>query len=698
MSNKSPTALILGLGVTVALSFMLYSFFFKKTPQVNNSPPKDHIITETDVIVDEDEEEDDKEDENNVNKNDEVVKEEDSNDNKVVVDDESDNEEDDEDDEELRIALKTSYDDSLRIAKKLLQGEKFYKAAEKFSEAIRLAEQLGNSASGDIVTLYNNRSAMYEKCGELELSLTDIGLVLAMEPLHLKARIRRARIYEVQNKIKESCIDYMTGMLIEMSKGMQQQSPHQERIEALVKIQAASESRAVVDSIRNSDSRDLPSKAHCRNYFEMFASYHKWRKEFSSVVVDRDSLVQAVVASGGAFSDQEESTNESDPFDSEVLTSRLTAIHDLACYDIVNGLFKKAFKDVSNACRYIEKNKIIDTPGSPLSTAVAKLFSIQGTSFHLRANLKKAEEYFTLALSNQPLPEGYENALRLASVHSEVDANDEATVLYDSIEESFTSDYESDRSWLHIHRVAEWVSRDGEGKFRSEALEKATELINFALESSKDFGDDDMKKSCRLMALLKLVQLLSHTKLQMGKQPDNNDLAVTKESIEEAMSLFPGHETVQMLSVDLYTQDGKFDEALVVCDQMVEKSKGSGDAILIVMRANVLCQQGMTKFAEAQQMQSQQLAMEGNQLLQQGQDLYSQAIKVEPNCVEALIQLAQLKSLMGANEMKDGLDLCIQALPHARSRDEALDILTLKLMLENRLVAIEEVRSHGMQI
>ena len=39
---------------------------------------------------------------------------------------------------------------------------------------------------------------MYEKVGELDKSLNDIMVVLTMDPHHLKARIRRGRIYEVQ--------------------------------------------------------------------------------------------------------------------------------------------------------------------------------------------------------------------------------------------------------------------------------------------------------------------------------------------------------------------------------------------------------------------------------------------------------------------------------------------------------------------
>jgi hypothetical protein len=39
---------------------------------------------------------------------------------------------------------------------------------------------------------------MYEKAGDFEKSLNDITVILAMDAMHIKARVRRARIYEAQ--------------------------------------------------------------------------------------------------------------------------------------------------------------------------------------------------------------------------------------------------------------------------------------------------------------------------------------------------------------------------------------------------------------------------------------------------------------------------------------------------------------------
>lgn len=119
----------------------------------------------------------------------------------VIVEDAEDGDSDDDDDEaaanaELE-ALKTKYEDANRLATKYISGNAYAKAVEKITEALEIAPKLPNSGK-DVTTLYNNRSAMYEKLEMYEKSLTDITVVLSTDPTHLKARVRRARILEVQ--------------------------------------------------------------------------------------------------------------------------------------------------------------------------------------------------------------------------------------------------------------------------------------------------------------------------------------------------------------------------------------------------------------------------------------------------------------------------------------------------------------------
>jgi tetratricopeptide (TPR) repeat protein len=123
----------------------------------------------------------------------------------VVEDAEDDEDEDEEEDVEeenavvdLELeALKTQYEDANRLASKYINGQMHAKAIEKLSEALEIAPRVPN-ASRDIVTLYNNRSAMYEKIEAFDKALSDITVLLALDANHLKARVRRARIYEAQ--------------------------------------------------------------------------------------------------------------------------------------------------------------------------------------------------------------------------------------------------------------------------------------------------------------------------------------------------------------------------------------------------------------------------------------------------------------------------------------------------------------------
>jgi len=115
--------------------------------------------------------------------------------------------------------LKQQYEDCIRVAKKLMLGNAFARAADKYSEAIGLATLLP-SAHKDVMTLYNNRSAMYEKAGDLDKAMSDIMLVLQADPVHLKARLRRARIFEQQGKGYEALDDYVMSMFIERAKNL----------------------------------------------------------------------------------------------------------------------------------------------------------------------------------------------------------------------------------------------------------------------------------------------------------------------------------------------------------------------------------------------------------------------------------------------------------------------------------------------
>jgi len=178
---KIPSVQVILFGVfgMLSISSMLYFYFFWrrdtsiktiKAPSSSSSVNKD----------------DDDHKNNDEIKKDEIIVED------VEDEDEEEEEEEDEADEEKaneeREALRLKYDDANRIAMKYIKGEAYDKAIEKLTEALELANIVPN-ASKDILTLYNNRSAMYEKNGNYDKALTDISVILAVEFTHLKARV-----------------------------------------------------------------------------------------------------------------------------------------------------------------------------------------------------------------------------------------------------------------------------------------------------------------------------------------------------------------------------------------------------------------------------------------------------------------------------------------------------------------------------
>eukprot|EP00956_Cyclotella_meneghiniana_P023229 scaffold44786_cov61-Cyclotella_meneghiniana.AAC.5 len=115
-----------------------------------------------------------------------------------------------------------------REGKALFKNKEYTAAAECFTKALELIDlsNNNNAASGNnniagesnsesknglmrqVVTLMNNRSAMYEKASLPDLALSDCDAVLERDPSHVKARTRRLRILESLNRYSEAIVEH----------------------------------------------------------------------------------------------------------------------------------------------------------------------------------------------------------------------------------------------------------------------------------------------------------------------------------------------------------------------------------------------------------------------------------------------------------------------------------------------------------
>lgn len=84
---------------------------------------------------------------------------------------------------------------------------------------------------------------------------------------------------------------------------------------------------------------------------------------------------------------------------------------------------------------------------------------------------------------------------------------------------------------------------------------------------------------------------------------------------------------------------------------------------------------------------------QSTELWKVAEGLYSKALSVEPNCVEALAQGAQLKLLLGKPDEAAGM--IEQALPLSRSRDEVLELGTMLGQANAQVSAIAGLQAQG---
>jgi hypothetical protein len=136
--------------------------------------------------------------------------------------------------------------------------------------------------------------------------------------------------------------------------------------------------------------------------------------------------------------------------------------------------------------------------------------------------------------------------------------------------------------------------RDELGNFRANAIEDAVVDLEEVLRATAGVTkaserDAPVALNCRVTALLKIVHVLSQTKVQMGLQPTDEEVGRVTACIQEAKSLAPGNESVLLLEADLMSINGETDSALAKCDEVILLSDGS-DSIPYVIKANVLMQ------------------------------------------------------------------------------------------------------------
>ena len=166
LSKNGIAALLLGSTAFLGISFFAYFFWFRR-PTITNNKKIERKYSYNKTDDDDLNQENDVKDEKENDDNEEEVEAEDVDEEEVEGEENGKTDEEESlvnKDEEDLATIKDKYDEIIRIAKKLMSGNAYLRAAEKFKEAIKLIERIP-MLQKDLITLYNNSSAMYEKAG-----------------------------------------------------------------------------------------------------------------------------------------------------------------------------------------------------------------------------------------------------------------------------------------------------------------------------------------------------------------------------------------------------------------------------------------------------------------------------------------------------------------------------------------------------
>lgn len=178
--------------------------------------------------------------------------------------------------------------------KAYFKDKKFLEAASCFTEAIDIVSSNSTEISAannrkQLITLTNNRSAMYEKGGLPELVLIDCDRILELDMGHQKARLRKLRVLEGQERFMDALIEVCVLQLKFMSDnrenlrlGIPMTPPiPQSKVDELMGKILVTEvpkyfNKIVAARKENPDASPLPSVYTVLQLLKSFSGYNSW--------------------------------------------------------------------------------------------------------------------------------------------------------------------------------------------------------------------------------------------------------------------------------------------------------------------------------------------------------------------------------------------------------------------------------------
>ena len=565
-------------------------------------------------------------------------------------------------------ALHRKIEEIDRAGKKLFKEKKFMEAAETFTEALDLIEEKrprnkAQSASSDndsastksssltrqVITLTNNRSAMYEKASFPDLALSDCDAVLALDPTHAKARTRRLRILESQQRYSEALVEVCALQLKFMNDNRDKLrlglpptgSPpvSQSKIEELVTHIQPEEMKRVQDAMavkesENDGKRALPSRYTIAQLLKSFSGYNKWMGDAA-----KGGTVQKFTSQSEDLLDIPRKNMVA--FADNIATKATLLSHRGRRYAFEKD-YEKAVQDFDDAFLLVEdvdgkdednhedvKKEIINAMEGD---EYARLLEWAGMCKHLRYELKGALECYERCSKLEP--ENTELLVKLAGVKMDGSKHDDAEKLFaDALAINPTA------SDALLHRA------------------NLRLLQQRIAESQTDLETCIRLFPNNLMARLRLATVF------MAKE----DMDGARRQLDQAEEYDPDSSEVHCYRGELYFARGEF----VNAKESFEKSMTADpynptpyvNASLAVVNTPPANGSNVPDFPQAVK-------------------LLEKAIEVDPMMHGAYVQLGQMKLSMAADlkKAKEVVELYDKGLEYCRTPEELKDICSMRIL------------------
>jgi len=410
--------------------------------------------------------------------------------------------------------------------KDFFKAKNYLEAATCFTEALDLIEESKDSSlSKQVVTLLNNRSAMYEKANLSELALVDCEKILELDMTHSKARMRKLRLLESLKRYREALVEvcaiqlrFMRENRDKIAMGFPINPPiPQEKIEELMGYILPAEMEETLKRVKDKP-RDLPSNYTIQQLLKSFTGYNKWMAQAAKMpsALELTALIQ----------------------NSTLDAERASILFQRGIRYMYDGRYDDATKDFEASFALAETDDSIQEYMG--DEQYRRLLEWMGMSRHLRYNLTGASECYEKCSNLEP--ENAELLVKRAGVQMDAGKIDESLELFDA---ALGLDPKNVDALLHRSNLRM--------------------LQQNVTEAQKDLEACLKLKPDHLLARLRLATVYMAT----------NDLNSAKESLDKAQQINPKSSEVHSYRGEMHFAQGEFSEAKDEFSKAIECEPGN---------------------------------------------------------------------------------------------------------------------------